>query len=92
MINRPQTPINPKGFTNQNNIQKVFGSANPGTFTRTVGDAVDFTGMATPPPPPTDPLTGLAFDPTMDQSPNAPVPPPTGVQLPVTPPYGLNTY
>jgi hypothetical protein len=37
----PQMPlepnsINPQGFTNQNNINSIYGQANPGTFTRSV--------------------------------------------------------
>jgi len=34
MIN--PTPINPKGFTNTNNIQGMFGAQVPNTFTRDV--------------------------------------------------------
>jgi hypothetical protein len=34
MIN--PTPINPKGFTNTNNIQGMFGTQVPNTFTRDV--------------------------------------------------------
>jgi hypothetical protein len=79
-----QTPINPKGFTNQNTINNMFGEANPGTFTRTVGQP-SVTA-------PTDPLTGLPIDPLANQSPDAPVPPPVGVKSNITPPYGLNTY
>jgi hypothetical protein len=31
-----QPNINPQGFTNQNNINGIYGQANQGTFTRTV--------------------------------------------------------
>ena len=41
-----QTPINPKGFTNTNNIQGVFGTTVPNTFTRDVSNP---TGMVNPP-------------------------------------------
>lgn len=81
MINNLQTPINPQGFTNQQNISGVFGQQVPNTFGRTVGPQ---------PVPPTDPLTGNVIDPTMDQSASAPVSPPVGVQLPTTPYYGIN--
>jgi hypothetical protein len=84
-----QTPINPKGFTNQNIINDMFGMANPGTFTRTVGQPANGQSADVVP---TNPLTGLTIDPTADQSPSAPLPPPAGVQSDITPPYGLNTY
>jgi len=58
MIN--QTPINPKGFTNMNNIQGMYGAQVPNTFTRDVNNPYDPTSaLATnpgvsPTPPPTD--------------------------------------
>lgn len=83
MINNVQTPINPQGFTNQQNISGVFGQAVDNTFTRNVG------GIQ--PQIPTDPLTGQPIDPTMSQSATTPVvPPPVGVQSSITPTYGLN--
>jgi hypothetical protein len=39
MIN--PTPINPKGFTNTNNIQGMFGTQVPNTFTRNVSNLYD---------------------------------------------------
>lgn len=77
-----QTPINPQGFTNQQNIGGVFGQQVPNTFTRDVNNAQSQV--------PTDPLTGQQIDPTMDQSASMPVPPPVGVQTPTTPFYGIN--
>lgn len=68
--------ISPKAMSNQNTIQNVMG--------RPVANA-PFMQM-------TDPLTGQPIDQTMDQSPDQPVPPPTGVQTAVTPTYGLNNY
>lgn len=84
MINNVQTPINPQGFTNQQNISGVFGQAVDNTFNRNIGGAQ--------PQVPTDPLSGQPFDPTMNQNPTAPVPPPAGVQTPITPTYDINNY
>jgi hypothetical protein len=84
MNNNLQTPINPQGFTNQQNISGMFGQAVDNTFTRNVG--------AEQSQIPTDPLTGLKIDPTMSQDPNAPLPPPMGVQTPTTPIYDINNY
>lgn len=78
-----QTPINPQGFTNQNNIGGVFGQAISNTYNRQVGQGSPL--MQT-----IDPLTGENIDPTMDQSPYMPVPPPTGVETPITPIYDIN--
>jgi hypothetical protein len=66
------TPINPKGFTNMNNIQGMYGTQVPNTFTRDV-----------------NPMAGTT--PTMmpDYS-SVPVPPPTGVETPITPTYNIN--
>lgn len=79
----PQTPINPQGFTNQNNIGGVFGQAMPNTYNRQVGQTSPL--MQT-----IDPLTGESINPTLDQSPYMPVIPPTGVQTPITPVYDIN--
>ena len=56
MIN--PTPINPKGFTNMDNIQGIFGTQVPNTFTRNVNNLYDPTntlatnpGVSTTPPP-----------------------------------------
>jgi len=68
--------ISPKAMSNQNTIKNVMGSPMANT---------PFMQM-------TDPLTGQPIDPTMDQSPDQPVPPPAGVQTAVTPTYGLNNY
>jgi hypothetical protein len=38
-------PINPKGFTNTNNIQGVFGTQMPDTFTRDVNNPYNQTDM-----------------------------------------------
>lgn len=35
-----QNEINPKAFSNPTAIQGMYGTANPGTFTRTVGPLV----------------------------------------------------
>jgi hypothetical protein len=82
MINQ-QTPINPQGFTNQNNINGIFGQTVPGTYNRQIG-------QTTPLMQTIDPLTGENVDPTMDQSASMPIPPPTGVQTQVSPVYDIN--
>ena len=46
MIN--PTPINPKGFTNTNNIQGMFGAQVPNTFTRDVNPMAGATTPMTP--------------------------------------------
>lgn len=74
--------ISPSAFTNQNTINSVFGQAIPGTFNREVQS--EYSQITV------DPLTGRTIDPTANQSPNAPVPPPYGVQQPITPTYDLN--
>ncbi len=54
------TPINPKGFTNMNNIQGMYGTQVPNTFTRNVNNPYNTTNtLATNPgvspiPPPID--------------------------------------
>jgi hypothetical protein len=72
MIN--PTPINPKGFTNINNIQSMFGTQVPNTFTRDVSNPYDTTNT-------------LATSPGV-----SPTPPPTGVEMPIVPPYDINNY
>jgi len=99
--NANQTPINPRAFSNPNTISQMYGQANPGTFTRTVGQS-PFRQAAIPSAPTieVDPLTGQPMDPTASQSPTMPVapsagspmsplPPPNGVQLTTTPPLGM---
>ena len=91
MIPRPQTPINPKAFSNPGTIANMYGNAMPGTFNRSMGN------------PPlmqtTDPMTGQVIDPTMDQSTagfnpviqgDTAAPPPAGVELPIAPIYDIN--
>jgi hypothetical protein len=90
------TAINPQGFTNQENINGVFGQANPGTFTRNVQGPL--TQMIDPsltmdidPPTPGLPAavqndmaaTGFPEYSTSQQ-------PPLGVQTPIAPIYDLN--
>lgn len=83
---RPMAPINPKGFSNTNNIQQMFG----GAYGKSPLAQVDV-----------DPLTGQPIDPLYNQSPTQPLVPdpgsamsppqvPFGVQQPITPPYGLS--
>jgi hypothetical protein len=90
------TAINPQGFTNQENINGVFGQANPGTFTRNVQGPL----MQT-----MDPSLAMQVDPTNPGMPAAiqndmaaaggvdysiPQQPPLGVQTPIAPIYDLN--
>lgn len=82
VIPRQYNAISPKALSNQNTIASVFGQANQGTFTRSVG--------ASPLMQTIDPLTGQNIDPTMEQSASMPVLPPNGVQTPITPTYDLN--
>ena len=42
MINQNQTPINPNAFTNQGNINGMFGQEMPGTFNRQVDPATGY--------------------------------------------------
>jgi hypothetical protein len=87
---RPQTPISPKAFSNQGTIANMYGNSVPGTFNRSIGSPLNQT---------VDPLTGQTIDPTMDQSTvsmnpaiqgDTVIPPPTGVQVPITPTYDIN--
>lgn len=86
---RPQTPINPKAFSNPGTIANLYGKAMPGTFNRNMGPLAQTV----------DPLTGQAIDPTMDQSTagmnpaiqgDTATPPPAGVEVPITPVYDIN--
>jgi hypothetical protein len=86
---RPQTPINPKAFSNQGTMANLYGRSMPGTFNRNMGPLAQ---MA-------DPLTGQTIDPTMDQSTagmnpaiqgDSVIPPPAGVEVPITPVYDIN--
>jgi hypothetical protein len=47
-----QTPINPKGFTNMDNIQGVFGTQVPNTFTRDVNNPTNMVSLDSPITPP----------------------------------------
>lgn len=90
MNTRPQTPINPKALgNNTQTIANMYGRIMPGSFDRNMGP---LTQMA-------DPLTGQVIDPTMDQSTagmnpviqgDTAIPPPEGVELPITPIYDIN--
>jgi hypothetical protein len=69
--------ISPSAFTNQNTIQEVFGQANPGTFTRSIGNAAIDQNLM-------DDAGATAYGMGNAQQ------PPYGVQIPVTPTYDLN--
>ena len=83
--NLSQTPVSPKAFSDQSTIASLYGQANKGTFTRSVGMV--------------DPLTGQSMDPTADQSTNTPTvvqpgspmapQPPAGVKTSITPNYDM---
>ena len=86
MIQKPQTPISPKAFSNQGTIANMYGQAMPGTFNRNVSPLTQAI----------DPLTNQVIDPTMDQGVDnmdptiqggGPIPPPVGVQTPIAPIY-----
>lgn len=98
--------ISPVAFSNQDTIKGVFGQANPGTFTRTVG-ATPLMQMTSqgyiPPMDPTNPTQQTDVNAIMagtdgalqgyeqaQQGYSQPVPPPIGVQTPITPTYDLN--
>ena len=59
MIN--PTPINPKGFTNTNNIQGMFGTQVPNTFTRDVNPMIGAISPTMPayPSTPISPPSGV---------------------------------
>lgn len=86
-----QTPINPQGFTNQNNINGVFGQQNPGTFTRSMqsplGQTIDMSAIPTPNT--MDPNLQAQAENVMAQT-GIPQQPPTGVQQPTTSSYDLS--
>lgn len=90
--------ISPKAFTNQNNIQGVFGQANQGTFTRTIGSSplAQMTSQGyIPPIDPTNPTEQndvnaiMASGDALSNYGQAQMPP-VGVQQPITPTYDLN--
>ena len=71
------TPINPKGFTNMNNIQGMYGTQVPNTFTRDINNPYGTTNtLAT---------NTLATNPGV-----SPIPPPDGVETTIVPPYDIN--
>ena len=94
--------ISPVAFSNQNTIQGVFGQANPGTFTRSVGTPplMQMTSQGyIPPMDPTNPTEQNDVNAIIANSGQAlpsqvgygdPVQPPMGVQTPITPNYDLN--
>lgn len=96
MINNQLQPnmISPKALSNQNTIQGVFGQANPNTFTRTVGaPTMQMTSQGyVPPMDPTNPGAQNDVNAIMAQAGQTAqaIPPPYGVQQPITPTYDLN--
>lgn len=72
--------INPKAFSHSGTIKNMMGNSVPGTFNRSVSPLKQVV----------DPLTGESIDPTMDQSANMPIVPPTGVRTDITPDYEIN--
>lgn len=106
MNNRAYNAISPKAFSNQDAIQSVFGQANPGTFTRSVGNAplMQMTSQGyIPPIDPTNPTEQNDVNAVMAgtdgalqgynqslQGYGSPQRPPMGVQTPITPIYDLN--
>ncbi|MFY8248118.1 MAG: hypothetical protein ACOVJ5_00260 [Gloeomargaritales cyanobacterium] len=77
------TPISPTAFTNQDAIGGMFGAANNGTFTRTVGDTPI---MQMVDPGYMDPMSDV--DPGIVSS--EPMLPPIGVDQSITPTYDLS--
>jgi len=77
------TPISPTAFTNQDAIGGMFGAANDGTFTRTVGDTPI---MQMVDPGYMDPMSDV--DPGIVSS--EPMFPPAGVDQSITPTYDLS--
>lgn len=77
------TPISPTAFTNQDAIGGMFGAANDGTFTRTVGDTPI---MQMADPGYMDPMSDV--DPGIVSS--EPMLPPIGVDQSITPTYDLS--
>jgi len=86
-MQRQQAPISPKALSNQGTINDMYGQMVPGTYTRSVGSPLK---QMVEPSVAIDPLTGQQIDPTMDQSPSMPLPPPVDVQTGITPNYGIN--
>ena len=98
--------ISPKAFSNQDAIQGVFGQANQGTFTRSVGTSplAQMTSQGyIPPVDPTNPTEqndvnaimagangALQGYEQLQQGYGQPQRPPMGVQMPITPTYDLN--
>jgi hypothetical protein len=82
--------INPQGFTNQNNINAIYGQANPGTFTRSIQSPLAQT---------VNPSVVPVLDPSYSNmqagvenvmaSTGYPTQPPIGVTQSVTPTYDL---
>ena len=94
MVNpRPQTPINPQGFSNMPNVNSVFGQAMPGTFNRQVGNT-PFMQMTSqgyiPPMDPTNPSATPDINALTSAQTGQPLMPPTGVQQTVSPYYDLS--
>jgi len=87
IMQKPQTPISPTALSNQSTINDVYGQMVPGTYNRSVGSPLQ---QMVEPSVAIDPLTGQQIDPTMDQSPSMPLPPPVDVQTGITPNYGIN--
>jgi hypothetical protein len=86
-MQRQQTPISPTALSNQSTINDVYGQMVPGTYNRSVGSPLQ---QMVEPSVAIDPLTGQQIDPTMDQSPSMPLPPPVDVQTGITPNYEIN--
>ena len=96
MIKTQQTPISPKALSNQGAITSMFGSPVAGTFNRNIsplaqsaqGGEMTSQGYM----PGIDP-TNASAQPTMDAlqaSTGMPLPPPSGVQQPISPYYDLS--
>lgn len=92
--------ISPVAFSNQDTIKGVFGQANPGTFTRTVGvtPLMQMTSQGyIPPMDPTNPTQQNDVNAIMAGTDGAlqgygdAQMPPMGVQTPITPTYDLNS-
>jgi len=90
---RPQAPISPKAFSNQEAINGVFGQPMPGTYNRNVnnGPLMQMTSQGYVPP--VDP-TNASIQPDINAVTTAqtgvPLMPPTGVQQQITPTYDLS--
>lgn len=82
------TPISPTAFSNPDAISGVFGQANEGTFTRTVGDT-PLMQMADPGYMPMDDASMAGADMALDEYGQAQMPP-MEVETPITPTYDLN--